>query len=207
MTATEPEQKTLSVLQWIKSMQYPAILAVFAAIIVGLFFFAARFLSMSINAALSSPDEMQIQAQLTHINMSDYEPVKEKLNLPAIGSIGTGAVEPPLPQEQAAQESLPTPAKSMFSIAVFNSTKQPGLANTLKGDLIAAGFTVAETGNKSPAEPTTIIRIKERVQASPAIIEEMILLIGKRFRVDDPQILENGSPYDIVITIGSSIAR
>lgn len=200
----------------IRAMGYPAAMVVFALVVAALFVSIARFLSASIDAAISAPDEMQIQAQLVRVDTEAYDTVAAKLHLPAIGPaasesaktepLATSATEASSTQQLAtpvAQAPQTAEARSAFTLAVYNSTKRPGVAGTVKNDLTSAGFTVAKTGNSTPEEPRTIVQIKERVQASPAILEEVISLVGKRFTVDEPQILDDASPYDIVITIGA----
>lgn len=193
--------------QQLKDLEYPLMLIVFILIILALFFTAARFLSTNINSAISSPDETLIQAQLTHINVEDYDRVRVKLQLPAIQSSTTTATIPTATPTSTTTpqvtESQPTESKSIFSVAIFNSTKKPGIANTVKNDLTAAGFTITKVGNRSIQEPQTLVQIKDRVQASSATLDEILSILGKRFTIGDPQILESTSPYDIVVTIGA----
>lgn len=199
----------------LKDLGYPLMLIVFVLIVLALFFAAARFLSTNINSAISSPDEAAIQAQLTHINREDYDLIREKLQLPEIQPSGTGVIVPveaPSTQGTTSQTTVvaptaaapqPAESKAIFSVAIFNSTKRSGVATMVKNDLTAAGYTVVKIGNKAIQEPQTLVQIKDRVQASPAALDEILSIVGKRFTIGDPQILESTSPYDIVITIGA----
>lgn len=212
----ESTPKNKMSIEQLKAMEYPIGMIAFILIVLALFFSVARFLSTSINSAISSPNETQIQAQLIHIDEEDYALVGTKLHLPAIQSSLTGATttsETPTAAAgtttvqttplSAASEPQPAESKSAFSLAVYNTTKKSGIAGTVKNDLVTAGFTVTKTGNKTPQEPQTLVQIKERVQASSAIIDEILSILGKRFAIGDPQILDSTSPYDIVITIGA----
>lgn len=204
----ETKHDNPQIIQRLKDAQYPTIMALFTLVIGVLFFGAARFLSTSINAAISSPDEAEIRAQLTHIDETNYARIEKKLHLPAIQpTISTNAQQMPAAETPSAVEQIVerqglTEQKTAFSLGIFNSTKKPGIAGTVKNDFAAAGFSVAKTGNTAPQEPQTILKIKERVQANSAIIEEMLAILKTRFTVGDPQLLEDASPYDIVIIIG-----
>lgn len=210
MESISPKKSTV---QQLKNMEYPFMLIAFILIVLVLFFAATQFLSKNINSAISSPDESAIQAQLIHINTENYDLIRTKLQLPAIQQSGTAAVSTetagtPGATTEIATTSLtattlqPVESKSIFSIAIFNSTKKSGIATTVKNELATAGYTVTKIGNKVTQESQTLVQIKDRVQASPVILSEILSILGKRFAIGDPQILESTSPYDIVITIG-----
>lgn len=196
----------------LKDLVYPIILVVFICSIIASFFFIAQFLSKSVDSAISSPNEAQIQAQLTYVNVDNYNAISKKIHLPQIQASAPivqevipteGATTSPVIVEQPGTESK----KETFSVSVLNSTKKAGLATTVKNDLITAGFTIIKTGNTSPQETQTIVQIKEHVQASSAIVEEILTTLSKRFLVGDPQILEESASYDIVITVGTAVAQ
>ena len=186
--------------QWQK-WGYPTTLVLVMGIVVVLFFIAARFLSTNINLAISSPDEAQIQAQLTHINRADYEAVEAKLHLPPLSSSEINASPTTTPLVATTTQQVPK-QKSALTIAIFNSTKKAGSAALLKNNLTTAGFPVTTIGNTTPEATQTIVQIKQH-EMNATTTEELLSLLHTRFTIDTPRILDEQSPYDIVITIGA----
>lgn len=193
-----------------KNLLYPGIVIAFATVTLVLFIMATRFLSMAINRAVATPDEQEIQAQLTHLDLASYVLVGKKLNLaidqdktsqtPSVGQTSTSTENMPVIPTISAHTTI---TKQNATIAIFNSTKKGGVAGTLRDDLVKKGFTVKKIGNSFPEETQTVVAIKDRVQGNPELIEEIIAIVGNRFSPADPQLLDDTNPYDIIITIGT----
>lgn len=191
----------------LKELQYPAMIAIFSIIALAVFFAATRFLSTNIDTAINPPDESIVQQQLPHIDTTTYEKTAKKLNLPSLNAPTPPQTEaasvPTSTQEQIVTSTEKGRARNTFSIAILNSTKKIGIAKTLKEDLELVGFKKIQTSNTSPSRAETTVSFKESMQADQSILDEIVSITGKRFIVGDPQILEEGSPYDIVITLGN----
>jgi hypothetical protein len=206
--------------QW-KKLIYPAVSTVLLLLVVVFFLFGARFLSNALNKAFAV-DQGIIESELTSVDFISLQLVAKKLGITIAPDPGAEP-ETPSPEEvpgetQPPAEEVPTEPvdpppvepppvivpedKTAVKIQVLNSTGTAGLAGGLRTDLQQAGFT-ADVGNTSPAEATTIIKAKAVVSASfPNSFAEIQQVVAQKYSAIE-QVLEDSSPYDIVIVIGN----
>jgi len=205
---------------------YPAIVALFVAVIALVLSLSARFLTREINHSLSAGVAKQ-EADLV-INMEGFTAVAKKIGITiaeqpreaqeetvpaATISVPSPVIEPPaiapetLPQEPPPVVPIPeVPAeapvieRSSVTISVLNSTKTPGLAGKMKNALLAAGFISVATGNQSPALTETVVRMKASLGTLRNEIRDIVGAQQYQFSVEE---LDPLSENDVTIIIGN----
>lgn len=187
-----------------KQVIYPISLVIFALAVGSVFWKSISFISKAINTSLSVDTHSVDQGKLK-IDLATYYRVAEKLNIPTpapdSGETPEPTAEPAASSSPIASPAASSVAKSELQLAVFNSTKTSGLAANLTTKLAQAGFTVAKTGNQSPAQPTTVIKTGARV--SDAIFNEIVSILSPQYANPTRQTLPASSAYDVEIVIGN----
>lgn len=203
----------------VKQVIYPAILGVYLLLILFVFVSATRFLSKNVNKSFQFGAE-EAASELLRIDIPQLYRIAKKLGI-AVGGESSSLQQQPPPvveqppvieavtttsskaQEPATSSPLTVSAegKTSLTIGVFNSTDVPALAAGLKKTLEEAGFVVVETGNVTPREELTVVKVKAEKKDSP-FVSEIRELVRKQYTVQESATLEPTSSYDVVVTIG-----
>lgn len=178
-------------------LMYPAILFVFAILVLLIFIFAAKSLTSEINRVFI----VDVSENGFMIDRARYNIVAGKLGLPALRdeSIETaeGASASTSAPEVAENPVPEVPLdKTMLSIAIYNATGISGLAAQFKIKLEGEGFVVGETGNAAAQSENTIALKAEKGRYGSLLTASL----GSSFTIVDP--LAEDSPFDCIITIG-----
>jgi hypothetical protein len=90
--------------------------------------------------------------------------------------------------------------KADLKISVINSTDTNGLANNLKKQLNAAGYSTVSAGNQKPTEANTILKIKASLSADSTIISEIKNIISAKYNFTLATLpAESQNDFEIVI--------
>ena len=186
--------KKIKELQW-KKLIYPAIGSVGIFIVLICFAYTVNFLSKNINH-IFVPESEELHDPATNIDMNKLNLIANKLGI----TFQKVVEEKPI----IAEEPVIAPEiKTELKIQVLNSTKTSGLAGSLKTELEQAGFADVQTGNSSPTEVATIIKIKTATaEKYPNSIIELKTIVGSKYQPTD-QNHPDEDAFDIVIIIGA----
>lgn len=185
-----------------KQIIYPSIIAAFAVVVIILLIYSVRFLSRNINKIFSL-DAQTISSQLLKIDIDKFYFVSKRLGIVIDSKMPPKPAATPV-EEATTTEETPSFNKSSLKISVLNGTGVKGLAKDLKDALEADGFLVQNTGNASPPEENTIIKIKESKKSYGSLIKKVV---SQRYSLGDDRILREDDAYDAVIIIGSTPSR
>lgn len=188
----------------LKQIIYPSIITFFIVVVIVLLIFSVKFLSLNINKIFSL-DTQTIDSQLLKVDIDKFYFVTNRLGIIIESKpLQEAAVTPveevaATPIEATTSKEIASFDKSLLKISVLNSTAENGLAKTLKAALEADGFLVKNTGNISPAQENTIIKIKESKKMYSPLIKKVV---SQQYKLGEDMILEENSDYDAVIVIG-----
>ncbi len=104
------------------------------------------------------------------------------------------------PADPQLAEVLPAKTPSSVKVAVFSTVDVKGAAAGLKKELVTAGFTVATIGNQRPTQSQTTVSMKKE---SFEFADELRAVVEKKYSVTVVGTLEESSPYDAVVVIGT----
>lgn len=183
---------------------YPILLLLCAIGIIVVFILSTRFLTQEINRVFT----LNTVDNSFSIDLANYKRVAHKLGLPeeitgTPASLPETASSTPITIENisassTAAVSIPALDTSAITIAVYNATSASGLASKTKDKLIAAGFSVAKTGNAN-AQTTNTITLKESALKYLSLLREAL---GTSFTNATVITASMNAPYDAIITIG-----
>ncbi|MEK9154835.1 MAG: LytR C-terminal domain-containing protein [Patescibacteria group bacterium] len=187
----------------LKKVIYPIITLGILLIVAIVFAYSAKFLSHSINKALFL-DSALAESLLIKLDLGKFNLIANKLSI----EINLVVPEKPqveeaaIPLEESKKDDIESAQldKTAVKIAILNSTKTKGLAADLENFLITAGFLIEHTGNTSPLEASTVIKIKESKNNYKTLIREAV---SQKYQLAEDQILQESEENDIIIIIGS----
>ena len=184
-----------------KQIIYPLIITIFIILLIVLLFSSIKFLSQNINRIFSSNTET-LNSQLLKLELDKFYFVAKRLGI----SIELETTPQATPTPTPTTEPTPTPTpieldKTSLKISVLNGTATKGLAKTLKTSLETEGFSVQNTGNVSPPQENTIIKIKESKKIYSQSIKDVV---SKQYTLGEDQTLEESENFDVIIIIGKN---
>lgn len=180
---------------------YALVFVLYAAIFILIFSYAIKFLSTTINSALSEPAGAAIEDKYGELDLESYSLIANKLNLEkvvqvipevepeiittepevastsvevATTSVPEIVVEPfiPVVEEPKVIEQRPT-------LIITNSTLKSGLAATLKNKL--SSYTVLSTGNSRPSLAITTIKVKNSINPNSTYLAEIKKIVSESY--------------------------
>jgi len=191
-----------------KELVYPAITVSFFAIVIISFVLDIGFITQNINKVFYVPDSSEIESRMVRVDMENFYVVARKLGINVSApSQQQEVVQPVVPQEQQPQPVepvapvVPVVEKAILKISVLNTTTTKGLAAIVKKDLETAGFTVAETGNQTPALEATQIKVKSAVNGSDTI-KELAQVVTTKYP-SATVVADDTIAVDVVVLIGA----
>jgi hypothetical protein len=189
----------------LKKIIYPALFVVFIIIVAVIFIQTIGFLADSIDKAFTL-DPQIAESHLVKLDLGNFNAVTKKLSI-NVGSQSPVSSSQPIEVATPVATTTPNEAKeankldkTSVKIEVLNSTKTSGLAGELKAVLEADGFKVEKTGNFSPVQETTFIKIKDSKKDYASIVKESV---SKKYQPGEDKLLEENDAYDIIIIIGN----
>jgi len=205
---------SLESLKKIKAKQaaYPVISICCVVAVAVIFFRSAVFISHTINSSFSVDDKSVEDAKLK-IDLATYYTIARKLGISTptpepkpgenedAGTSPQPSLEPGSSVSPSPSPSVSPSAKSSLSISVLNSTPTSGLAGELKTQLAQAGFMVSKTGNQTPVQAVTLIKVGSKV--SDEVFAEIYAVVTQKYSGAKRETLESSSAFDIEIVIGS----
>lgn len=205
-----------------------ALIFVLYIIALGIIFtYAIQFVRGSINTALGTPVDPEIENKYGQLDLTNYALVSNKLGLQKSSPVviiplvetSTPIIVSSTPV-QIATTSLPTttpvviasstpiiatpvvPTEKRPTTIVTNSTTKSGLAADLKNKLIAAGYQVLSTGNSSPSLAITTIKVKNSISPDSKYLAEIKKIVSATYGLVILPLADNAAS-DIEIIIGN----
>lgn len=196
-----------------------ALIFVLYIIVLGIIFvYVIQFVRGSINTALGTPVNPEIENKYGQLDLANYSLVANKLGLqkaspvviipPVVNSIPIVTSTP----IQVTTTSLPTttpiittpvvPVDKKPTTIVTNSTTKSGLAADLKNKLIAAGYQVLSTGNSNPSLAITTIKVKNSISPDSKYLAEIKKIVSATYGLVILPLADNAAS-DIEIIIGN----
>ena len=198
---------------------YATIFVLYFGLVILMFNYSVKFLSETINEALSDPQGVTNGESYGQLNLSAYLLISDKLKLSAQKNETTDSLNQALPELASSPETTSS-SVNLFApetqvntssssieeikptISVMNSTINSGLATKLKLKLEEAGFTVLKAGNTKPAKDISVIYFRETLNPNSKYLLEIQKIVSEDYTfVMFP--LGNDFKSDVEIIIGN----
>lgn len=187
----------------IKNMIYPAIFFFVIILTAVMFIFSIKFFLKTIGGIFDL-DQSGLESQIVRVDTDNFSRAAKKLGIEMATSSDTQIVDEIKIDDGVAGEVLvapvPSPDKKEIKIAVYNATKEKGLASVIKKELEANDFVVDKIGNYS-LEKETVLKVKKEFEV---FSDEIKGIIEKKYTSSAvTEILSDEEEYGIIIIIGS----
>lgn len=185
-----------------KSLVYPAIFFFALIVITVIFIFSVKFFLKTIGGVFDV-DEGVLDSQIVKVDMDNFSRVAKKLGIEVVTSSEQVAGEEKPAAEEDEEENIIQPViidKQRIKIAVYNATKEKGLANEVKKELEVNGFVVDKVGNFFLGGKS-VLKVKKEFDM---IGDEIKGVVEKKYPSGmEKEILSEEEEYGIIIIIGS----